>query len=56
MADQATFAEDTTGFMDSLYTAALRMTRSPSDAQDLVQETYLKAYRGYGGFEAGTNL
>jgi RNA polymerase sigma-70 factor (ECF subfamily) len=42
--------------MDSLYTAALRMTRNPSDAQDLVQETYLKAYRGYGGFEAGTNL
>jgi len=56
VADQATFAEDTTGFMDSLYTAALRMTRSPSDAQDLVQETYLKAYRGYGGFEVGTNL
>ncbi len=56
MADQATFAEDTTGFMDSLYTAALRMTRNPSDAQDLVQETYLKAYRGYAGFEAGTNL
>ncbi len=56
MADQETFAEDTSGFMGSLYTAALRMTRNPSDAQDLVQETYLKAYRGYGGFEAGTNL
>ncbi|MGD1011472.1 MAG: sigma-70 family RNA polymerase sigma factor [Acidimicrobiales bacterium] len=56
MADQATFAEDTTGFMDSLYTAALRMTRNPADAQDLVQETYLKAYRGYEGFETGTNL
>ena len=56
MADQETFAEDTSGFMASLYTAALRMTRNPSDAQDLVQETYLKAYRGYGGFEAGTNL
>lgn len=56
MADQASFAEDTTGFMDSLYTAALRMTRNRSDAEDLVQETYLKAYRGYGGFEAGTNL
>ena len=42
--------------MSSLYSAALRMTRNPSDAQDLVQETYLKAYRGYGGFEAGTNL
>jgi RNA polymerase sigma-70 factor (ECF subfamily) len=56
VADQATFAEDTSEFMASLYSAALRMTRNPSDAQDLVQETYLKAYRGYGGFEAGTNL
>ena len=56
MADQETFADDTSEFMGSLYTAALRMTRNPSDAQDLVQETYLKAYRGYGGFEAGTNL
>jgi RNA polymerase sigma-70 factor (ECF subfamily) len=56
VADQATFAEDTSEFMAPLYTAALRMTRNPSDAQDLVQETYLKAYRGYGGFQAGTNL
>lgn len=56
MADQENFAEDTSEFMGSLYTAALRMTRNPSDAQDLVQETYLKAYRGYAGFEAGTNL
>ena len=43
-------------FMDSLYTAALRMTRNPADAEDLVQETYLKAYRGFGGFQQGTNL
>src|SRR6187551_1431614 len=43
-------------FMDQLYSAALRMTRNPADAEDLVQETYLKAYRGYGGFEEGTNL
>ena len=42
--------------MGSLYSAALRMTRNPADAEDLVQETYLKAYRGYGGFEEGTNL
>jgi len=42
--------------MGSLYTAALRMTRNPSDAEDLVQETYLKAYRGFGGFQEGTNL
>ncbi|MCU1490605.1 MAG: polymerase, sigma-24 subunit, subfamily [Acidimicrobiaceae bacterium] len=44
------------GFMPSLYTAAMRMTRNPADAEDLVQETYLKAYRAYGRFEAGTNL
>ena len=42
--------------MPSLYTAALRMTRNPADAEDLVQETYLKAYRGFGGFREGTNL
>jgi RNA polymerase sigma-70 factor (ECF subfamily) len=56
VADQAQFAEDTEQFMGSLYSAALRMTRNPSDAEDLVQETYLKAYRGYGSFRAGTNL
>src|SRR3954466_8275147 len=42
--------------MPALYSAALRMTHNPADAEDLVQETYLKAYRGFGGFEAGTNL
>ncbi len=42
--------------MGSLYTAALRMTRNPADAEDLVQETYLKAYRAYGTFQEGTNL
>src|ERR1041384_2927870 len=42
--------------MSSPYSAALRMTRNPSDAEDLVQETYLKAYRGFGGFTEGTNL
>jgi RNA polymerase sigma-70 factor (ECF subfamily) len=56
MADQATFAEQAMPFMDSLYSAALRMTRNPADAEDLVQETYLRAYRGFGGFEEGTNL
>ena len=43
-------------YMDALYSAALRMTRNPSDAEDLVQETYLRAYRGFGGFKEGTNL
>ena len=56
MADQADFAEQAMPLMDSLYTAALRMTRKPADAEDLVQETYLKAYRGFEGFELGTNL
>ena len=42
--------------MSSLYTAALRMTRNAADAEDLVQETYLKAYRGFGSFQQGTNL
>jgi RNA polymerase sigma-70 factor (ECF subfamily) len=56
MADQAHFAEQAMEHMPSLYTAALRMTRNPSDAEDLVQETYLRAYRGYGGFTEGTNL
>jgi RNA polymerase sigma-70 factor, ECF subfamily len=56
MADQATFAAQAMEYMAPLYTAALRMTRNAADAEDLVQETYLKAYRGFGGFEQGTNL
>ncbi len=43
-------------YMPALYTAALRMTRNSADAEDLVQETFLRAYRGFGGFEEGTNL
>jgi RNA polymerase sigma-70 factor (ECF subfamily) len=56
VADQARFAELAMEHMGSLYSAALRMTRNPADAEDLVQETYLKAYRGFGGFTEGTNL
>ena len=56
MADQATFTDVAMEFMPSLYSAALRMTRNPADAEDLVQETYLKAYRAYGTFKEGTNL
>jgi RNA polymerase sigma-70 factor (ECF subfamily) len=56
MADQARFAELAMSYTDQLYSAALRMTRNPSDADDLVQETYLRAYRGFGGFKEGTNL
>lgn len=43
-------------FAPQLYSAALRMTRNPADAEDVVQETYLKAYRAYASFHEGTNL
>ncbi len=56
MADQAKFAEQAMVYMDQLYSAARRMTRNPADAEDLVQETYLRAYRGFGSFQEGTNL
>ena len=56
MADQATFADQAMEFMPALYTAALRMTRNAAEAEDLVQETYLKAYRAFGSFQQGTNL
>ncbi len=56
MADQATFADQAMPLMDGLYSAALRMTRNPADAEDLVQETYLKAYRAFHTFQEGTNL
>jgi len=56
MADQAKFADEAMPYMSALYAAAMRMTRNPSDAEDLVQETFLRAYRGYGGFKEGTNL
>ncbi|MDA8075807.1 MAG: sigma-70 family RNA polymerase sigma factor [Actinomycetota bacterium] len=56
MADRAAFAELAMEHMPALYTAALRMTRNAADAEDLVQETYLKAYRGFGSFSEGTNL
>jgi RNA polymerase sigma-70 factor (ECF subfamily) len=56
MADQARFTEVAMEHMPGLYSAALRMTRNASDAEDLVQETYLKAYRSYATFAEGTNL
>ena len=43
-------------YREQLYTTALKMTRSPEDSEDLLQETYLKAYRYYDRFEEGTNL
>jgi RNA polymerase sigma-70 factor (ECF subfamily) len=56
MADQARFSELAMEYMPALYSAALRMTRNAADAEDLVQETYLKAYRAFGTFTEGTNL
>jgi len=56
VADPADFARDAMPLMPALYAAALRMTRNPADAEDLVQETYLKAYRAYDTFREGTNL
>lgn len=56
MADQADFEKDAMEFAPQLYSAALRMTRNPADAEDIVQETFLKAYRAYHTFQAGTNL
>ena len=56
VADQARFEEEALVYASPLYAAAMRMTRNPSDAEDLVQETFLKAYRAYASFEQGTNL
>ncbi len=50
------FEEQALPFMDQLYAAAMRMTRNPADAGDLVQETYVKAYAAFAQFEQGTNL
>jgi len=56
MADRSAFADLAMEYMPALYSAALRMTRNPSDAEDLVQDTFLKAYRAFDRFEEGTNL
>ena len=56
MADQKNFEQDAMQFAPQLYSAGLRMTRNPADAEDLVQETFLKAYRAYHTFTEGTNL
>jgi RNA polymerase sigma-70 factor (ECF subfamily) len=56
VADQANFEKDAIQYAPQLYSAALRMTRNPADAEDVVQETYLKAYRAYDSFQEGTNL
>lgn len=53
---RAAFETDALEYVDSLYRTALRLTRVPSDADDLVQDTYLKAFRAADSFTAGTNL
>lgn len=50
------FAREALSYIDSLYGTALRLTRQAADAEDLVQDTYLKAFRASGQFERGTNL
>lgn len=50
------FEEQAIPFMDQLYAAAMRMTRNPSDAADLVQDTFVKAFAAFGQFQQGTNL
>jgi RNA polymerase sigma-70 factor (ECF subfamily) len=54
--DKERFRQEALPLLDSLYGAALRMTRNPSDAEDLVQDTMLRAYRAFDSFEPGTNL
>ena len=56
MAEQHLFAETATPYMDQLYSHALRLTKNPADAEDLVQETYLKGYKAFNSFKDGTNL
>ncbi len=53
---RARFERDALPFLDQLYSAALRMTRNPADAEDLVQETFVKAFAAFHQFQEGTNL
>lgn len=56
VADQQDFARQAMEFAPQLYSAALRMTRNPADAEDLVQEAYLRGFRSFHTFQEGTNL
>ncbi|SEF83390.1 RNA polymerase, sigma subunit, ECF family [Thermomonospora echinospora] len=53
---QERFQRDVLPFLDQLYSAALRMTRNPADAEDLVQETFARAFASFHQFKEGTNL
>ncbi len=52
----ARFERDALGYLDQMYSAALRMTRNPADAEDLLQETFAKAFASFHQFREGTNL
>ncbi|MDR0836886.1 MAG: sigma-70 family RNA polymerase sigma factor [Propionibacteriaceae bacterium] len=52
----ARFERDALGYLDQLFRAALRMTRNPADAEDVVQDTYAKAFASFAQFKPGTNL
>jgi len=56
MAERTDFAQQAMQYAPQLFSAAMRMTRNKSDAEDLVQETYLRAYRSFSTFNDGTNL
>jgi RNA polymerase sigma-70 factor (ECF subfamily) len=56
VADRAGFKVEAPQYAQQLFATAVRMTRNRADAEDLVQETYLKAWRAYDNFEEGTNL
>ena len=55
-ADDREFSSEALSYIDALYGTALRLTRRPQDAEDLVQDTYLKAFRASSQFQRGTNL
>ena len=53
---RARFERDALPFLDQLYAAAMRMTRNPADAEDLLQETFVRAYSAFHQYQDGTNL
>jgi RNA polymerase sigma-70 factor (ECF subfamily) len=55
-AEDRAFSDEALSYIDALYGTALRLTRRPQDAEDLVQDTYLKAFRASKQFQRGTNL